>query len=1023
MPGPSRLPPSPTLAPSDRPSAALQSSTTHASASAASTPAAATTTRPRTEGATTPHPRTSAVDAVSHPARSKHVHPNQTSTAAGVASHPSPVRSAHTHRSPKRKDATSQSNAFGVGVKPLKKVKRIGPTSTATTASERSPRSGSASASASRPASAHSMPGSDPAGEAAPASSSSSHPPPQQQQQQQQPQSKAKRVRTGCLTCRERHLKCDEGTPDCNNCRKSNRHCKRGLKLNFIDTWAERPPVACSRWGTPDWRVQFLDESREIAAEYEGGAERYPPLPTPVAPVAEEAPPLVPSLPPTAAPPSTQHLPPIPVQQPDSHGAPSTFGHPAPPPIGWRPESSPADDAFSGNPRGLLLPRTTSSLSAVHDFAPPPPPPLPPPSSALPHHPAPPRAHSVSLRSLPPVQAVLHGPLPAPQPNVNAAVSMNMHAILSSDAYRQQSRSGSSILSSSHAESASTGGEGCSPAAAPAAAHLLHRGSTASTLFTVPSLQSAETMASSVSSLLEPDAAHVPGQGDEHLPAPPRRHSTAAAIAPTAHDRGSKEYLTSGIETLYMQVFVEEVALWMDSMDPLKHFSRLLPFHSLSLPMLHNAFLACGARQLSLVQATPPSFSATAIANNNNNNPAAAAPAGAGAATAATAPHTAPTTTTTTPAEAAALHYYDTATTHLLRALQDPARDPVLCATTAVVLNVYEVMSDRALQRMNHIAGARALIKECGWHARTPGVGGACFWLNVGFEVMSCLRFRWSLAWPPAEWGMGEEVVVGVEGGRFPESSNSEGAGAEDDDEDETAMASQVPPRSPDRPPTDGGGGLLDFAPEKRLHREEVWTHRILYVLARLCDFRAALARLANSAATAGHAPHRLNTHGNSSSSSSSSMDPANVSPRTTTAPPGLSPSHLRAQHAEWRTIKSLADAWEDGVPRTMQPLAYVPAAATRSGSAFPEIWLVKRATITARLFYHTAMLLLAQTHVCWRGGAGSAGAGAGAECEELETEEHEQGAALRRDRAAMRALEETHARLICGIVAHGKDR
>ena len=26
--------------------------------------------------------------------------------------------------------------------------------------------------------------------------------------------SKPKRVRTGCLTCRERHLKCDEGTPD-----------------------------------------------------------------------------------------------------------------------------------------------------------------------------------------------------------------------------------------------------------------------------------------------------------------------------------------------------------------------------------------------------------------------------------------------------------------------------------------------------------------------------------------------------------------------------------------------------------------------------------------------------------------------------------------------------------------------------------------------------------------------------------------------------------------------------------------
>jgi len=36
-------------------------------------------------------------------------------------------------------------------------------------------------------------------------------------------------------------------------------------------------------------------------------------------------------------------------------------------------------------------------------------------------------------------------------------------------------------------------------------------------------------------------------------------------------------------------------------------------------------------------------------------------------------------------------------------------------------------MSERALQRMNHIAGARAPIKECGWSARSTGIGAACF--------------------------------------------------------------------------------------------------------------------------------------------------------------------------------------------------------------------------------------------------------------------------------------------------------
>lgn len=53
---------------------------------------------------------------------------------------------------------------------------------------------------------------------------------------------KSRRVRTGCLTCRERHLKCDEGTPDCINCRKGNRDCKRGLRLNFIDTQTKKIP-------------------------------------------------------------------------------------------------------------------------------------------------------------------------------------------------------------------------------------------------------------------------------------------------------------------------------------------------------------------------------------------------------------------------------------------------------------------------------------------------------------------------------------------------------------------------------------------------------------------------------------------------------------------------------------------------------------------------------------------------------------------------------------------------------------
>lgn len=84
--------------------------------------------------------------------------------------------------------------------------------------------------------------------------------------------SKPKRVRTGCLTCRERHLKCDEGLPICQNCRKSSRICKRGVRLNFIDTTVKAPAVMAP---IHDWKVTFLDESREIASEYRDGLSKY----------------------------------------------------------------------------------------------------------------------------------------------------------------------------------------------------------------------------------------------------------------------------------------------------------------------------------------------------------------------------------------------------------------------------------------------------------------------------------------------------------------------------------------------------------------------------------------------------------------------------------------------------------------------------------------------------------------------------------------------------------------------------
>lgn len=276
--------------------------------------------------------------------------------------------------------------------------------------------------------------------------------------------------------------------------------------------------------------------------------------------------------------------------------------------------------------------------------------------------------------------------------------------------------------------------------------------------------------------------------------------------------------------------------------------------------MLLNAFLACGARHLTLIS---PVYR-----------------------------------------EEKALHYYDTSTRYLLKALQDPNRDTVICAATAVILNVYEIMSERALQRMNHIAGARALIKECGWDARATGIGSACFWLNVGLEVLSCLRFNWQTAWNPDDWGVD-----------------------------------------------------MDFGRETHNGREEIWTHRVLYIVAKVCNFRATIPVFQDT-------------------------DPREEEMRR------------QNRYAQWECLKGLADSWNDNIPRTMHPMACLPAHKTLSKSSFPEIWLIKRSTIVARLFYHTVMLLLAQVHPY-----------------------------MPADDPTMWQMQRMHSQMICGIACHVKDR
>ena len=45
-----------------------------------------------------------------------------------------------------------------------------------------------------------------------------------------------KRVRTGCLTCRGRRRKCDEGKPECSNCKSKNLTCRYGVNVTFVQS-------------------------------------------------------------------------------------------------------------------------------------------------------------------------------------------------------------------------------------------------------------------------------------------------------------------------------------------------------------------------------------------------------------------------------------------------------------------------------------------------------------------------------------------------------------------------------------------------------------------------------------------------------------------------------------------------------------------------------------------------------------------------------------------------------------------
>lgn len=360
---------------------------------------------------------------------------------------------------------------------------------------------------------------------------------------------------------------------------------------------------------------------------------------------------------------------------------------------------------------------------------------------------------------------------------------------------------------------------------------------------------------SSVASSLVPQGVAASSSGSY-------RHATGSG-APDPHDglmtpqserTGERDYLNTPEEIHYMQVFIEDVAIWMDSLDNQKHFGRIIPYLALKSPMLLNAFFACGVKHLTLVD------------------------------------------TTGSYKDDKALYYYDTATTQLLRSLQNPERDTEECATTAVVLNVYEIMSERPAARMNHIAGARALIRECKWNAKSTGIGAACFWLNVGMEILSCLGSNWELAWDPDHWGIDPNELMNM----TPDPPGREGktSNASETGHHTTAAAAEELP--------------FFLSSIAGVGNEEIWVHRILYIVAKVANFRASIPQL---------------------------QEP-NANPN-----PHDEQVKLQGRFQEWQQLKHWCDTWNANCPRSLRPYGYLFAASTKS--AFPNVWCVTRYVLT----------------------------------------------------------------------------
>jgi hypothetical protein len=152
------------------------------------------------------------------------------------------------------------------------------------------------------------------------------------------------------------------------------------------------------------------------------------------------------------------------------------------------------------------------------------------------------------------------------------------------------------------------------------------------------------------------------------------------AAGPTTFER---DFLDTPEQVQYMQIYIDEIAVWIDSFNKENLFCECLPYRALdSSPILYS-LLACGVRRLSYRQ---PDLGSIATA------------------------------------------YYSTANMQLFRYHENPERDIEECSITATILKLYNIMFREKPQSGGHSIGMlNSIIRESQWTADSNGIGSACF--------------------------------------------------------------------------------------------------------------------------------------------------------------------------------------------------------------------------------------------------------------------------------------------------------